>query len=66
MHQPQNAITRQDFLDASGTDDPVLVVIFLRGGADGLTLVPPTGDDAYFKARPTLSVDPTAAIDLDG
>ena len=66
MHQPHSTITRQDFLDATGANDPVLVVIFLRGGADGLTLVPPTGDDAYFTARPTLSVDPANAIDLDG
>ncbi|MEE8458391.1 MAG: DUF1501 domain-containing protein [Phycisphaerales bacterium] len=66
VHQPQNTITRQDFLDANDPSDPVLVVIFLRGGADGLTLVPPTGDDAYYKARPTLSVAPADAIDLDG
>lgn len=66
MHQPKSTITRQDFLDASSTGDPVLVVIFLRGGADGLTLVPPTGDDAYYKARPTLSVNPKDAIDFDG
>jgi len=66
MHQPQSTITRQDFLDATVRSDPVLVVVFLRGGADGLTLVPPTGDDAYYKARPTLSVAPADAIDLDG
>ncbi len=65
MHQPQSAITRQDFLDATAARDPVLVVIFLGGGADWLTLVPPNGDEAYFKARPTISVKPTDAIDLD-
>ena len=66
MHLPKSTITRQDFLDATGQSDPVLVVIFLRGGADGLTLVPPTGDDAYYQARPTLSVDPSDAINIDG
>jgi uncharacterized protein (DUF1501 family) len=43
-----------------------LVVIFLRGGADGLTLVPPVGDDAYHRARPRLRVEATAAPRLDG
>jgi uncharacterized protein (DUF1501 family) len=32
--------------------DPVLLVIFLRGGADGLNLVAPTGDSDYAEARP--------------
>jgi len=30
-----------------------LVIIFLRGGADGLSMVPPIGLDAYHRARPT-------------
>jgi uncharacterized protein (DUF1501 family) len=32
--------------------DPILVVIFLRGGADTLNLVSPTGDPHYIDARP--------------
>jgi uncharacterized protein (DUF1501 family) len=32
--------------------DPVLVVIFLRGGADALALAAPTADPAYIAARP--------------
>lgn len=43
-----------------------LVIVFLRGGADGLSLVPPVGDDAYHRARPTLRVKGDDAIDLDG
>jgi uncharacterized protein (DUF1501 family) len=31
--------------------DPVLVIVFLRGGADGLTLVSPTSDKNYLAAR---------------
>jgi uncharacterized protein (DUF1501 family) len=31
--------------------DPVLVIIFLRGGADGLTLVSPSSDANYIAAR---------------
>ena len=33
-----------------------LVLVFLRGGADGLSLVPPVGDSAYYAARPTLAL----------
>lgn len=32
--------------------NPTLVVIFLRGGADALSLVSPTGDTDYITARP--------------
>jgi len=41
-----------------------LVVIFLRGGADGLALMPPLGDPAYAGLRPTLAAaDPGLALD---
>lgn len=43
----------------------VVVVVFLRGGADGLNLVAPIGEDAYFKARPTLAIDRKRAHRLD-
>ncbi len=52
------------FAESSG--QRVLVVVFLRGGADGLTLVPPVGDDAYHRARPTVRVSASDALDLDG
>jgi uncharacterized protein (DUF1501 family) len=51
----------------------VLVVIFLRGGADGLNVVVPYADDLYHKARPTLGLSaPTRGnaasrvLDLNG
>lgn len=49
-------------------DDPrTLVVVFLRGAADGLTLVAPVGDDAYHRLRPRLAVkNPVALDDLFG
>lgn len=34
-------------------DNPILVVVFLRGGADGLSLVSPSGDKDYIAARPS-------------
>jgi uncharacterized protein (DUF1501 family) len=33
-------------------ENPILVVVFLRGGADGLSLISPTGDKNYVAARP--------------
>jgi len=43
-----------------------LVIVFLRGGADGLSLVPPLGDDGYYRARPSLAVSRGDAVHLDG
>jgi uncharacterized protein (DUF1501 family) len=47
------------------------VIVRLRGGADGLSLLPPYGDWRYRLARPTIALpspgtEPRAAIDLDG
>ncbi len=39
-------------------------MVFLRGGADGLTLVPPIGDDAYHRARPGLRVTASDGVRL--
>lgn len=50
-------------VDATGDR---LVVIFLRGGADGLTICPPLGESAYFDARPALAVSESDALPLDG
>lgn len=48
----------------------VLVTLFLRGGADGLSLLPPVGDPDYFRLRPQLALaapgkDEHAALRLD-
>ncbi len=53
----------------------VLVVVFLRGAADGLNMIVPHGEEPYYQSRPTLAIpQPDArgssqkerAIDLDG
>jgi uncharacterized protein (DUF1501 family) len=56
-----------------GPRGDTLVCIFLRGGADGMNIVVPHGDDQYYAHRPTIGVprpdDNSAdgrAIDLDG
>jgi len=46
-------------LAASGTSDEILVVLFARGGIDGLQLVAPANEAAYQDARPTIAVQPT-------
>jgi uncharacterized protein (DUF1501 family) len=56
---------------AGGGSQDILVNIFLRGGMDGLSLVPPYGDPDLYVLRPTLGVPPPgsgdgAAYDLDG
>src|SRR5512147_1421399 len=58
--------------DAPSPRKKILVAIFQRGAADGLNIVVPHGEKAYYDLRPTISVpQPTAgredaAIDLDG
>lgn len=50
----------------------IFIGIFQRGAADGLNIVVPFGERAYYDARPTLAIpepksgDENAAIDLDG
>jgi uncharacterized protein (DUF1501 family) len=54
-----------------GAGRDVLVCVFQRGGADGLNVVVPFGDGAYYANRPQLGIrepSPSAgtALDLDG
>ena len=39
-----------------GPRGDTLVCIFLRGGADGLNMIVPHGDDGYYQHRPTLGI----------
>jgi len=50
---------------AVGTD-PVLVALYLRGGADALSLVVPHAEAIYYTARPTIQVPAGHELDLDG
>ena len=56
----------QTFLTGNGDRRRTLVVVFLRGGADGLNMVAPLQDDGYFKARPRIAIGRSKAIPLDG
>src|SRR5438477_1513390 len=44
----------------------VLVAIFQRGAVDGLNVVVPYGEQAYYAARPTIAVPRESVLDLDG
>jgi uncharacterized protein (DUF1501 family) len=49
----------------------VLITIFQRGAVDGLNMIVPHGERAYYAARPTLAIarpggSSDAAVDLDG
>src|SRR6266849_8756686 len=44
----------------------VLVAIFQRGAVDGLNVVVPYGEAAYYAARPTIAIPRDTVLDLDG
>jgi uncharacterized protein (DUF1501 family) len=44
----------------------VLVAIFQRGAVDGLNVVVPYGEQAYYTARPTIAIPRESVLDLDG
>ena len=56
----------QSFLTGNGDERRTLVVVFLRGGADGLNLVAPLADDGYYRARPRIAISKNEAVPLDG
>jgi uncharacterized protein (DUF1501 family) len=54
-----------------GTSRKRLVVLFQRGAADGLNIVVPHGESAYYQMRPSIAIPrpnrgQESAIDLDG
>lgn len=51
---------------AGPTADKVLVAIFLRGGADPLSLVVPAFDATYYSVRPDIAVAPGTELQLNG
>lgn len=55
---------------ASSRSKRTLVVVFLRGGMDGLNLIVPHGEKAYYDLRPGIAIPRPGteggALDLDG
>ncbi|GAA4119141.1 DUF1501 domain-containing protein [Nocardioides fonticola] len=50
---------------ASTLGTGTIVVLSLRGAADGLSLVVPHGDAAYYAARPTIAIPKTSLLAAD-
>jgi uncharacterized protein (DUF1501 family) len=48
------------------TPTSTVVVLSLRGAADGLSLVVPHGDPTYYQARPGIGIRPAALVAADG
>ena len=52
--------------ESRGISNKRLVVIFQRGAADGLNIVVPHAEQAYYAMRPSINIPRNAVIDLDG
>ena len=50
---------------ATGKDGTILVVLQMAGGNDGLNMVVPYGDDAYYRARPRLGLAADKILKID-
>ncbi len=67
-------LTRTAWAAEAARRGKILVVIFQRGAADGLNIVVPHGEAAYYRYRPTIAIPrprgkaarADAALDLDG
>ena len=51
---------------SAASTDPRLLVVILRGGADGLSIVAPYGDPSYASARGSLAMTKSQLVDVDG
>ncbi len=65
-------LPRVVYADSDSSSRDVIVSLFLRGGADALTLCVPYAERNYYNLRPTLAIQPpdaggaNRALDLDG
>jgi uncharacterized protein (DUF1501 family) len=59
-------------VSGAGKDRPIIIAIFQRGAADGISMVVPFGDKSYYSVRPQIAIpqpgrgSQDGAIDLDG
>jgi uncharacterized protein (DUF1501 family) len=70
---PKTALSQATFR-TDRSNGNILISLFLRGGADGLNIVAPYGEDDYYKLRPSLGIaspksgkpEKSRLTDLDG
>lgn len=67
---PNFQVVQRQPIAVSPAQRDVLICVFQRGGADGLNMVVPHGEAAYYQARPNVAIaqpnQQLGAIDLDG
>ncbi len=60
----QRAALAQDA--PGGARKKTLVCLFMRGAADGLSIVVPHGEPELYKVRPNIAIPQSEVVDLDG
>lgn len=56
-----NLVFANEFAPQTSANDEMLIVVFLRGGCDGLSLVSPYDDSIYASARGSIALKDTGA-----
>jgi uncharacterized protein (DUF1501 family) len=51
---------------AKASSQRTLVCLFQRGAVDGLSMIVPHGDEAYYRERPRIAIPKSSLVDLDG
>jgi uncharacterized protein (DUF1501 family) len=69
LGMPLRALALED-QPLAATRKPTVILVFLRGGMDGLNLIVPHGEPEYYRLRPGISIPRPGgegtALDLDG
>ncbi|MBB6049882.1 DUF1501 domain-containing protein [Armatimonas rosea] len=59
-------LQRAALAQTAGKKKKTLVCVFMRGAADGLSVVVPHGEAELYRARPNIAIPRNQVIDLDG
>jgi uncharacterized protein (DUF1501 family) len=59
-------LQRTALAQEAGARKKTLVCLFMRGAADGLSIVVPHGEPELYKVRPNIAIPKSEVVDLDG